>query len=160
MFGAYVTRQRQLIDHHTFIDHAVAHCTSNELYKGVLCGMSRGVFNGSILVRKNAQKTAAFQSNRNLVLSDSAVVDTRPQLEIYADDVKCSHGATIGRLDDEQLFYLRSRGIDLAEARRLLTGAFAGEVVSSIKSDCRARSSGREPSIRRSPASFQEGCHE
>lgn len=132
MFGAYVTTGRQLVDHHTTIHHDKPNCTSNELYKGVVNGMSRAVFNGTIKVAKDAQKTAAFQSNRNLVLSDSATVDTRPQLEIYADDVKCSHGATIGRLDDEALFYLRSRGIELPVARRLLTSAFAGEVVESI----------------------------
>ncbi len=132
LFGAYVARGRQHVDHTTFLDHAVPHCTSNELYKGVLGDMSRGVFNGKILVRKDAQKTAAFQSNRNVLLSDSAVVDARPQLEIYADDVKCSHGATIGRLDEEALFYLRSRGIDRVAAQRILTQAFAGEVVDSI----------------------------
>ncbi len=132
LFGAYVARGRQLVDHTTFLDHAVPQCTSNELYKGVLGDMSRGVFNGKVLVRKDAQKTAAFQSNRNVLLSDSAVVDTRPQLEIYADDVKCSHGATIGRLDDEALFYLRARGIERAAAQRILTQAFAGEVVHSI----------------------------
>ena len=132
LMGCYVTRGRQHVDHTTFLDHAVPHCTSNELYKGVLGDMSRGVFNGKILVRKDAQKTAAFQSNRNVLLSDSAVIDTRPQLEIYADDVKCSHGATIGRLDEEALFYLRARGIDRSAAQRILTQAFAGEVVDSI----------------------------
>jgi Fe-S cluster assembly protein SufD len=135
MFGAYITGGRQLVDHHTTLHHNVPNCTSNELYKGVVGGMSRAVFNGTIKVAKDAQKTAAYQSNRNLVLSDGATVDTRPQLEIYADDVKCSHGATIGRLDDEALFYLRSRGIELPTARRLLTSAFAGEVVESIKDE-------------------------
>ncbi len=134
LFGAYVARGRQHVDHTTFLDHAVAHCTSNELYKGVMGDMARGVFNGKILVRKDAQKTAAFQSNRNILLSDAAVIDTRPQLEIYADDVKCSHGATIGRLDEEALFYLRARGIDRQTAQRILTQAFAGEVVESIAS--------------------------
>ncbi len=127
--GLYVPRGRDVHDQLTFVDHAVPRCTSNQLYKGVLDDDSRGVFNGKVLVRKDAQQTLAYQQNRSIVLSDSATADTRPQLEIYADDVKCSHGATIGQLDDEALFYLRQRGISARDAQRLLMQAFVGEVV-------------------------------
>ncbi|MEO0812066.1 MAG: SufD family Fe-S cluster assembly protein, partial [Myxococcota bacterium] len=116
-------------DQLTFVDHAVPRCTSNQLYKGVVDDDGRSVFNGKVLVRKDAQQTLAYQQNRSIVLSDRAVADTRPQLEIYADDVKCSHGATIGQLDDAALFYLRQRGIDERDAQRLLMQAFVGEVV-------------------------------
>ncbi|MGB2867630.1 MAG: Fe-S cluster assembly protein SufD [Bacteroidota bacterium] len=122
----------QLIDHHTTIDHAKPHCTSHELYKAVLDGKSRGVFNGKIFVRKDAQKTDAKQTNKTLLLSDDAVIDTKPQLEIFADDVKCTHGATVGQLDAEQIFYLRSRGIGQVAARDILTFAFASEVVGRV----------------------------
>ena len=117
------------MDHHTCIDHAKPRGTSRENYKGVLDGAARAVFNGKIVVRPDAQKTDAHQSNRNLLLSEHAEVDTKPQLEIYADDVKCSHGATVGQLDENQIFYLRSRGMDEAAARSLLTFAFAEEIV-------------------------------
>jgi Fe-S cluster assembly protein SufD len=123
---------KQLIDNHTVIDHAKPHCNSHELYKAILAGASKGVFNGKIFVRKDAQKTDAKQTNKTLLLSDDATINAKPQLEIYADDVKCTHGATIGQLDDEQLFYLRSRGIDLAAARDILTTAFAGDVLNRI----------------------------
>jgi Fe-S cluster assembly protein SufD len=122
----------QLIDNHTVIDHAKPHCNSHELYKAILNGSSKGVFNGKIFVRKDAQKTDAKQTNKTLLLSDDATINAKPQLEIFADDVKCTHGATIGQLDDEQLFYLRSRGIDLAAARDMLTTAFAGDVIDRI----------------------------
>jgi Fe-S cluster assembly protein SufD len=122
----------QVIDNHTAIDHAKPHCNSHELYKAILDGGSKGVFNGKIFVRKDAQKTDAKQTNRTLLLSDDATINAKPQLEIFADDVKCTHGATIGQLDDEQVFYLRSRGIDLAAARDILTFAFAGDVVNRI----------------------------
>jgi len=122
----------QLIDNHTAIDHAMPHCESHELYKSILDGKSHGVFNGKIFVRKDAQKTDAKQTNKTLLLSDSALIDTKPQLEIFADDVKCTHGATVGQLDDEQVFYLRSRGIDEARARDILTFAFASDVVRRI----------------------------
>jgi Fe-S cluster assembly protein SufD len=125
----------QVIDNHTAIDHAKPHCNSHELYKAILDGESKGVFNGKILVRKDAQKTDAKQTNRTLLLSDNATINTKPQLEIFADDVKCTHGATIGQLDDEQIFYLRSRGIDLAAARDILTYAFAGDVVNRISTE-------------------------
>ena len=125
----------QLIDNHTTIDHAQPHCASHELYKAILDGTSRGVFNGKIFVRQDAQKTDAKQTNKTLLLSDDATMDTKPQLEIFADDVKCTHGATIGQLDAEQIFYLRSRGIDELKARDILTFAFASDVVSRIHHD-------------------------
>ncbi|UIF90725.1 Fe-S cluster assembly protein SufD [Cupriavidus sp. UYPR2.512] len=127
--GLYMSGGRQHIDHHTRIDHASPHSKSREFYKGVLAGAARAVFNGKVVVHADAQHSDAHQSNRNLLLSDNAEVDTKPQLEIYADDVKCSHGATVGQLDPEQIYYLRSRGMDDAAARALLTFAFAEEVV-------------------------------
>ena len=120
---------KQLVDNHTTIDHARPHCSSHELYKAIHDGSSRGVFNGKIIVRKDAQKTDAKQTNRTLLLSDLATIDTKPQLEIFADDVKCTHGATVGQLDEEQVFYLRSRGIDEPAARDILTRAFAEDVI-------------------------------
>ncbi len=131
--GLYCSTGREHVDNHTVIDHAKPHCNSHELYKGILDGRSSGVFNGKILVRKDAQKTDAKQTNKNLVLSDDARIDTKPQLEIFASDVKCTHGATIGQLDDEALFYLRSRGIGAESARDILIGAFAGDVVDRIR---------------------------
>ncbi len=122
----------QLIDNHTTIDHAKPHCASHELYKSILDGESRGVFNGKIFVRFQAQKTDAKQTNKTLLLSDDATIDTKPQLEIFADDVKCTHGATVGQLDAEQVFYLRSRGIDQVAARDILTFAFASDVVNRV----------------------------
>jgi Fe-S cluster assembly protein SufD len=130
--GLYVGHGDQVIDNHTWVDHAVPHCRSDELYKGVLGGASRGVFRGRVIVRPGAQKTDAVQSNPNLLLSDRAEVDTKPQLEIYADDVKCSHGSTIGRIDPDALFYLRSRGIPEERARDLLTGGFAAEITDGL----------------------------
>jgi Fe-S cluster assembly protein SufD len=130
--GLYLGKGAQLIDHHTRVDHAKAHCTSHEFYHGVLNDRSHGVFNGKIYVHRDAQKTDAKQTNRNLLLSDDAVIDTKPQLEIYADDVKCTHGATVGALDDDALFYLRSRGIGLEDARRMLIRGFAGEIIDRI----------------------------
>jgi Fe-S cluster assembly protein SufD len=121
-----------LIDHHTVVDHVQPHCESHEFYHGILADRSRGVFNGKIFVRPDAQKTNAKQTNRNLLLSDDAVIDTKPQLEIFADDVKCTHGATIGQLNEEAMFYLRSRGIGAAHARRMLIHAFASDVVGRI----------------------------
>jgi len=131
--GLYMGRGNQLIDNHTYIDHAMPHCASHEIYKGILDGQARGVFNGKILVRQDAQKTDAKQTNKTLLLSDDAQINTKPQLEIYADDVKCTHGATVGQLSAEALFYLRARGIPVAEARDLLTYAFAADIVSRIK---------------------------
>jgi Fe-S cluster assembly protein SufD len=131
--GLYQASGQQLVDNHTFIDHAYPHCASHELYKGILDGKARGVFNGKIYVRQDAQKTDAKQTNQTLLLSDDATINTKPQLEIYADDVKCTHGATVGQLDAESIFYLRSRGVGLAEARSLLTYAFANDIVGRIK---------------------------
>ncbi len=131
--GLYQASGTQHVDNFTVIDHARAHCASHEVYKGVLDGKARGVFNGKIFVRQDAQKTDAKQTNKTLLLSDDATINTKPQLEIYADDVKCTHGATVGQLDEEQLFYLRSRGIGLEEARSLLTFAFANDVIGRIK---------------------------
>ncbi len=133
LLGMYVTRDGQHVDNHSVLDHAKPHCQSRELYKGILTGDSRAVFNGRIIVRRDAQKTDAKQSNPNLLLSDRALVHTRPQLEIYADDVKCTHGATIGRLDPEMLFYLRSRGIGAREAHTMLVHGFAREVLDRVE---------------------------
>jgi Fe-S cluster assembly protein SufD len=131
--GLYIVNGTQHIDNHTLIDHALPHGTSHELYKGILDGQAHAVFNGKIIVRKDAQKTDSKQTNKNLVLSDDAVVDTKPELQIFADDVRCTHGATIGQLDAEALFYLQSRGIGKSQARSLLTYAFAQDVVDRIK---------------------------
>src|SRR6266403_1651175 len=133
--GLYLADDKQHIDNFTEIDHLKPHATSFELYKGILDGAAHGVFNGKIVVHKDAQKSNARQVNKNLLLSANAVVNTKPQLEIYADDVKCSHGSTIGQLDDDALFYLRSRGLGRDEARSLLSFAFAGDVVARIKID-------------------------
>ncbi|MFP2931236.1 Fe-S cluster assembly protein SufD, partial [Pyxidicoccus sp. 3LG] len=130
--GLYVGRGSQHLDNRTALDHAVPRCTSRELYKGVLDDRSRGTFHGLIRVRPDAQRTDSRQQNRNLLLSESAQADARPQLEILADDVKCAHGAAVGRLDAQALFYLRSRGIPRAEAEWLLTFAFAREVVEAV----------------------------
>lgn len=131
--GLYMIGGKQHVDHHTRIDHLVPHTTSVETYRGVLDDQARAVFNGKVYVHRDAQQTDAQQSNANLLLSKVAEVDTKPELEIYADDVKCSHGATVGQLDETALFYLRSRAIDEATARSLLTFAFASEVVGQIR---------------------------
>ena len=131
--GLYLVNGSQHIDNHTVIDHAKPHGTSHELYKGILDGKSSAVFNGRIIVRKDAQKTDSKQTNKNLVLSDEAVIDTKPELQILADDVRCTHGATIGQLDSEALFYLQSRGIGKSDARSLLTYAFAQDIIDRIK---------------------------
>ena len=132
MYGLYLTRGDQVADNHTAIYHDQPNCRSWEVYKGILDGRSRAVFNGKVFVKPEAQKTDAKQTNRNLLLSDGARVDTKPQLEIFADDVKCTHGATVGRLDDLARFYARSRGLPAAAAERLLTYAFAAEVVDEV----------------------------
>jgi Fe-S cluster assembly protein SufD len=132
MNGLFIGGDEQLVDNHTLIDHAVPHCTSRELYKGVLGGRSRGVFRGRVIVRPDAQQTNAEQSNPNVLLSRGAEVNTKPQLEIYADDVKCSHGTSIGQLDADALFYLRSRGLGEERARDLLTRGFALEVLQAL----------------------------
>jgi len=132
--GLYLTHGDQLADHHMVVEHAQPHCNSHEYYNGILDGRSKGVFHGRILVRQPAQKTDAKQTNKNLLLSEDATVDTKPQLEIYADDVKCTHGATIGQLNEESIFYLRARGIGVDTARRMLIHAFAGEIIERIRS--------------------------
>ncbi|MCC7159270.1 MAG: Fe-S cluster assembly protein SufD [Ignavibacteria bacterium] len=134
LFGLYLTEGTQHVDNHTLIDHAKPHCRSNEMYKGVLNDKSRGVFNGKVFVREDAQKTNAYQSNKAILLTADCKVDTKPQLEIYADDVKCSHGAAIGQLDEEAVFYLRSRGIGEELARKVLIRAFANDIFETLTS--------------------------
>jgi Fe-S cluster assembly protein SufD len=138
LFGAYLADGDRHVDNTTFVDHAVPDCSSREVYKGVLADSSRGVFQGKILVRKDAQRTDGHQMNRGLLLSRKAEVNAKPELEIYADDVKCSHGATIGELEDDQLFYLQARGINRAAARRMLVGAYVDEVIDEM-SDAEGR---------------------
>jgi len=133
LYGMYFGSENQHIDNHTYVNHAKPNCESNELYKGILDNSSRGVFNGKIYVRKDAQKTNAYQSNKTILLSDDARIDTKPQLEIYADDVKCSHGATIGHLDETAYFYILSRGIPAELAKSMLIRAFADDVIGKIK---------------------------
>jgi Fe-S cluster assembly protein SufD len=133
MYGLYMLDGKTHVDNHTIADHLMPNSVSNELYKGILDEQSNGVFNGKIYVRPDAQKTNAYQQNRNVLLSDTASVNTKPQLEIWADDVKCSHGATTGSLDETALFYLRSRGIPLKEAKALLVHAFGNEIIDKIK---------------------------
>jgi Fe-S cluster assembly protein SufD len=130
--GLYAADAERLVDNHTTIDHVRPHCGSREMYKGILADRSRGVFNGKIIVRPDAQKTDAKQTNRALLLSEDARINTKPQLEIFANDVKCTHGAAVGQLDDEALFYLRSRGLGEGTARRLLTHAFAADVLNRM----------------------------
>lgn len=132
MHGLYVAGNSQLIDNHTAVYHSKPHCNSNELYKGIIGGKAHGVFNGKIFVEKDAQKTNAYQSNKNILLSNDAVVNAKPQLEIFADDVKCTHGATTGQMDDESLFYLRSRGINENDAKAMLNLAFANDILNNI----------------------------
>ncbi len=131
--GLFMIGDEQLFDAHTMIDHAKPHCSSHEHYKGILQDKSKGVFNGKVMVRRDAQKTNAFQENNTILLSNDAVMNTKPQLEIFADDVKCSHGATIGKLNDEAKFYLKSRGIGEESATAILIHAFASDVITSIK---------------------------
>jgi Fe-S cluster assembly protein SufD len=133
LFGYYHLKGNQHVDNHTNINHIKPNCDSNELFKGILEDKARGVFSGTIYVARDAQKTNAFQSNKNLLLSNQAEIDTKPQLKIFADDVKCSHGATIGELDEESIFYLQQRGIGKTDAEALLRAAFAGEVTSKIR---------------------------
>lgn len=131
--GLFLVSGNQLYDAHTVIDHFKPHCSSHEHYKGILDDKSRGVFNGKVIVRPDAQKTNAFQENNNIILSEEALVNTKPQLEIFADDVKCSHGATIGQLNEDEMFYLKSRGIGEEKSRVILLHAFASDIVKSIK---------------------------
>ena len=131
--GLYLADGDRLVDNHTLIDHAKPHCPSHEIYKGILGGKARAIFNGKIIVRQDAQKTDAKQTNRALLLSDSASINTKPQLEIFADDVKCTHGAAIGQLDDDAIFYLRARGLTYFEARDMLIHAFAGDILERVR---------------------------
>ena len=131
--GLFITNGNQLVDNHTLIDHQMPNCESNELYKGIAKDKSTGVFNGKIFVRKDAQKTNAYQSSKNILLSNDATINTKPQLEIYADDVKCSHGTSTGKVDEEALFYLKARGIGDESARKLLLQAFAQELIDKIE---------------------------
>jgi Fe-S cluster assembly protein SufD len=133
MNGVYLADGERLLDTHTALDHAMPNCTSHELYKGILAGKAKAVFNGRIIVRIDAQKTNAKQTNRALLLSDEATINSNPQLEIFADDVKCTHGAAVGQLDEEAMFYLQARGLSRPEARDLLLHAFAGEVLDGVK---------------------------
>ncbi|MGV3631321.1 MAG: Fe-S cluster assembly protein SufD [Bacteroidota bacterium] len=133
--GAYILKGKQHVDNHTVVDHKVAHCLSNELYKGVIDDQATAVFNGKVFVRKDAQKINAFQSNGNVLLSDSATANSKPELEIYADDVKCSHGSTTGQLDEEAVFYLRARGLSEKSARALMVSAFIGDVIEKIENE-------------------------
>jgi Fe-S cluster assembly protein SufD len=130
--GLYLGDGRRLVDNHTTIDHAKPHCGSREIYKGILADHARAVFNGKIIVRPDAQKTDAKQTNKALLLSEDAQINTKPQLEIFANDVKCTHGAAVGQMDDEAIFYLRARGLGLDEARNLLVRAFAGDVLNRM----------------------------
>lgn len=133
LWGLTMLQGSEFVDHHTAIHHIAPHCQSNELYKGIYDGKSTGVFNGKVYVAPHAQKTNAFQQNNNIVLSDKATVNTKPQLEIFANDVKCSHGCTVGQMDEQAMFYLRQRGIAEARARALLLLAFAGEIIDKVQ---------------------------
>ncbi len=133
--GAYLPKNKELIDNHSIIDHLVPHCESHELYKGVVYDQSKGVFNGKVFVRPNAQKTNAYQQNANIVMSEKASMNSKPELEIYADDVKCSHGSTTGQIDKEALFYLQCRGLSKVAAKQMLVNAFVGEVIELLHPD-------------------------
>ena len=133
--GFYLVRGKQLIDNHTLADHAKPNSHSNELYKGLLDEEGTGVFNGKIMVRQDAQKTNAYQTNTNILLSNEATINSKPQLEIFADDVKCSHGATTGQINPDEVFYLRSRGISETEAKKLLLSAFAHEIIDEVANE-------------------------
>lgn len=133
--GFYMLNGKELFDNHTLVDHLVPHCESNETYRGILAGNSTGVFNGKVFVHPDAQKTNGYQSNNNILLSDDATMNSKPELEIYADDVRCSHGSTTGQLDEDAVFYLRARGLDEFGAKALLLTAFASEVLNSVSND-------------------------
>lgn len=135
LYGLYLTNDHQVVDNHTLVDHRKPNCNSNELYKGIIEDKSSATFNGKIFVRKDAQQTNAFQSNKNILLSDEGTINTKPQLEIYANDVKCSHGTSTGKLDEDKIFYLRARGLSEESAKKMLMHAFASEVVETIKLD-------------------------
>ncbi|MEA2339689.1 MAG: Fe-S cluster assembly protein SufD, partial [Thermoanaerobaculia bacterium] len=143
MEGLFVLSGKQHVDNHTVIDHVAPHCDSVELFKGILDENARGIFDGRIIVEPDAVKTNSRQTNKNLLLSETAVIDSKPSLEIHNDDVKCNHGSTIGQLDEEALFYLRARGIGAEEARNLLVYAFASEIVERMKIDAVREGAGR-----------------
>ncbi|NNK80946.1 MAG: Fe-S cluster assembly protein SufD [Flavobacteriales bacterium] len=130
--GAYLPNEKELIDNHSIIDHLVPHCESHELYKGVIYDRAKGVFNGKVFVRPDAQKTNAYQQNANIVMTETASMNSKPELEIYADDVKCSHGSTTGQIDNEALFYLQCRGLSRVAAKQMLVNAFVGEVIERL----------------------------
>jgi Fe-S cluster assembly protein SufD len=155
--GLYMVDGEQHVDHQTRIEHARPNCFSREVYKGVLDGASHGVFNGKVYVHPVAQKTDGKQTNNNLLLSDRARVDTKPQLEIFADDVKCTHGATVGRIDETALFYMKSRGVSRETARRLLTYAFAADVLEQIEVDA-VREGLEAVALRRFTGSGEQGA--
>jgi len=133
MHGLFIAKDGHLIDNHSLVEHNVPNCFSNELYKGIIADGGTGVFNGKIFVKQDAQKTNAYQSNKNILMGENSTMNTKPQLEIYADDVKCSHGTTTGKLDEEALFYLQTRGLNEAVARKVLLGAFAAEISDTVK---------------------------
>jgi len=133
--GFYMLNGKELFDNHTLVDHLVPHCESNEIYRGILAGKSTGVFNGKVFVHRDAQKTNGYQSNNNILLSDDATMNSKPELEIYADDVRCSHGSTTGQLDEDAVFYLRARGLDEFGATALLLTAFASDVLNGISNE-------------------------
>jgi Fe-S cluster assembly protein SufD len=135
MNGLYLLKGKTHVDNHTVVDHLKPNCHSSELYKGIMDGNSKGVFNGKIFVRQHAQKTNAFQSNKNILLSDTATINTKPQLEIWADDVSCSHGCTTGQLDMDALFYLQARGIKKEKAKAMLLHAFASDVLETVANE-------------------------
>ena len=155
--GLYLADSEQHVDNHTTVEHAVPHCDSRETYRGILGGKASAVFNGRVHVHPNAQRTDAQQSNQNLLLTDDAIIHTKPELEIYADDVKCTHGATVGQLDREALFYLRSRGLAHDEARRMLVDSFAAEIVRRI-SDERLRDELTQAVVARLPGMLAEAA--
>jgi Fe-S cluster assembly protein SufD len=130
--GAFLPGEGEFVDNHTTVDHRVVHCTSSENYKGILYGKSTGVFNGKVFVRPDAQQTNAYQQNANILASDKASMNAKPELEIYADDVKCSHGCTVGQFDSDALFYARSRGVGLEAAKAMLVHAFIGDVLKGL----------------------------
>jgi len=135
IFGIYLPKDNSLVDNHTYIDHAVPNCYSNELYRGIIADKATAVFNGKVMVRQYAQKTNAFQANNNILLTDNGTVNSKPELEIYADDVKCSHGSTTGQMDEEALFYLRSRGVSRENAVNLMVQAFAHSVIDNLPNE-------------------------
>ena len=135
IFGIYLPKENSLVDNHTYIDHALPNCYSNELYRGIISDQATAVFNGKVMVRQHAQKTNAFQANNNILLSDKGTVNSKPELEIYADDVKCSHGSTTGQMDEEALFYLRSRGVSKESAINLMVQAFAHSVLENLPNE-------------------------